>query len=68
MSENPRIDAPEIKTAYKRPIIPRAERARRSLAWWLQSAAVEGWDKFPEFEQFQKSAFNLLKAIDGRQK
>jgi hypothetical protein len=68
MSENPRIDAPEIKTGYKRPIIPRAERARRSFAWWLQAAAAESWDKLPEFEAFQKSGFNLLRAIDARQK
>jgi hypothetical protein len=68
MSEpNVRIDAPEIRNP-RRPIIPRAERARRSWSWWIQASALEGWDRLPEFEAFQKAGFSLLKAIDKRVK
>lgn len=60
------VSVPEVKTSYKRPIVSRAERARRSLAWFIQAAAVEGWDRLPEFGRFQSAGFKLLEAIEGR--
>lgn len=48
----------------KRPIIPRVERARKSLSWWIQAAICEHWDELPEWKKFQRAGMNLLQAID----
>jgi len=49
----------------KRPIVSRAERARRSLSWFLQAALCEHWDTLPEWKKFQKAGMALLTAINN---
>jgi hypothetical protein len=53
-----------VQHQKKRPIVPRAERARRSLSWFMQAAAIEGWDRLPEWTRFQQAGFRLLSAIE----
>lgn len=50
----------------KRPIVPRVERARKSLSWFLQAALCEHWDELPEWNKFQRAGMELLKAINDK--
>jgi hypothetical protein len=55
-----------VTGAKKRPIVPRVERARKSLSWFLQAALCEHWDELPEWKIFQKAGLNLLRAINDK--
>lgn len=51
----------------KRPIVSRAERARRSLSWWMQAGFIEGWSTMPEFDAFVRAGRKLMKAIETKE-
>ena len=65
MSEDSvRYNSDGSRIQQKRPIVPRVERARRSLSWFVQAALIEGWDALPEFKKFEKAGMSLIEAID----
>ena len=53
-----------VQYQKKRPIIPRVERARRSLSWWMSAGFIEGWSTMPEFDSFIRAGRRLLNVID----
>jgi len=53
-----------VQYQKKRPIIPRVERARKSLSWFVQASICEHLDELHEWAKFQRAGLNLLRAID----
>jgi hypothetical protein len=60
------VSEDSVQYEKKRPIVSRAERARRSLSWWMQAGFIEGWSAMPEFDAFVRAGRRLLKAIDDK--
>jgi hypothetical protein len=55
-----------VQYGKKRPIVPRVERARKSLSWFLQAGFIEGWTTMPEFDAFIRAGRRLLRAINDK--
>jgi hypothetical protein len=53
-----------VQYQKRRPIIPRVERARRALSWFLQAGFIENWTALPEFDPFIRAGRKLIGAID----